>query len=189
MNTKILLAVKACGNGIGNTADTKLNAVTVIDHVGNKLTDSKILFIRLCIGNFGHGIINLYKVVNIIDMKLNVTECSGRVGVNFKNNDLCLVDHLHLVCVGERKRNIAVLVGHRCDTNVNVGLTVEESLLCRKMKMVGNEGNVAVFVRLSEKGSVEPALCGKNILVLGIYHKFICAHGKAVGNHNILYSV
>ena len=53
MYTKILLVKEAGSNCVGNTTDTKLDAVTIVDKTCDNLTDSKILLVRLNVCDLG----------------------------------------------------------------------------------------------------------------------------------------
>ena len=99
VDAKVFLVHKACCNCVGDSANAKLDAVAVVDHACNDFADCKVLFIGLCVCKFRHRIIHFHNVVHVVKVKLHVTKSSRCVGIDFKDDCLCCLDHLHFVGV------------------------------------------------------------------------------------------
>ena len=116
MNTEVMLLLQRKTDGIGYSSDAELNAGTVLNLLGDQVSDGDAGFVQ-----FGGRQSGKLKAVfnqpgDLADMKLGTTDGTRRVIIDLNKDTLCLVDH------GRRKRaycsqtEIAVLI-HRRNRN------------------------------------------------------------------------
>ena len=180
MDAQIVLAHQLLTDGVRDTADPQLDAVSVLNEACHITPDLLLGRVGHALGQDGQRRIDLHQIIHVPDMDLGVSEHPGQPRIDLQDHNVRRLQSLHLMDQAHGHGEKPVVVHGRDHAHKDPGLVVLQPAAGVVVQVSGIVAQAAQGRSFPGRAHHKVAVDVHQPVILRVHHKGMLPHGQAV---------